>query len=123
AAAAVYFGAMARGADAAQVRAATFACLVLGNLSLIVASRSAGHSLLELIRIPNAAQWGVLAGAALARAAAVNVPAVRGRFHLSVPGGGGGGGRGGARWGPPPPAALTWFEVVKRLYRKSAGRA
>ncbi|QDZ27965.1 cation-translocating P-type ATPase [Noviherbaspirillum sp. UKPF54] len=118
AAAAVYFGAMARGADAAQVRAATFGCLVLGNLSLIVASRSAGHSLLELIRIPNAAQWGVLAGAAFALAAAVYVPALRGMFHFAVPGA-----ATAATSVFAAVAALTWFEVVKRLYRKSAGRA
>ncbi|HJV51246.1 MAG TPA: cation transporting ATPase C-terminal domain-containing protein, partial [Noviherbaspirillum sp.] len=117
AAAAVYFGAIARGSDAAQVRAATFACLVLGNLSLIVASRSVGSSIIELIRIPNAAQWSVLAGAVLALAAAVYAPALRGVFHFAVPGA-----ETMASSVFAAVAAVAWFEAIKRLYRKSAAR-
>ncbi|HJV53982.1 MAG TPA: cation-translocating P-type ATPase [Noviherbaspirillum sp.] len=112
AAAAVYFVALGGGASPEQVRAATFGCLVLGNLGLILASRSPGRSALELIRVPNVAQWWVLAGAGAALAAAVYVPALRGVFHFAAPG--------AATLGLSLLAACTalaWFEGVKRIYR------
>ena len=118
AAAAVYLAALAGGAGAEQVRAATFGCLVLGNLSLIVAGRSVRHSVLELIRIPNRAQWLVLVGAISALAAALHVPPLRSLFHFAAPG--------AATLALSLLAALgalAWFEGVKRIYRGAAGQA
>jgi Ca2+-transporting ATPase len=81
--AAVFFLGLRSGLSDAEARAIAFTCVVLGNLLLIIASRSSRHSVLALLRIPNQAQWWVLAGSIAALAAVLYAPPLQGRFHFA----------------------------------------
>lgn len=108
--AAVFFFGLRSGASADEARAAAFASVVLGNLLLIVVSRSASGGALRSLRIPNPAQWWVVAGAGAGLALVLYLPALHRLFHFA-------------------PlrsdgtitgiiallAALVWFELVKRF--------
>lgn len=110
--AAVYFGGLQRGLPAADARTLAFIVQVTGSLCLIAANRSLIHSVVALARIPNRAQWWILAGTAVALAAVLYVPILRQIFHFSaVPGQ-------AVLWAIAAGiAALGWFELVKYLFR------
>jgi P-type Ca2+ transporter type 2C len=81
--AAVFFLGLRSGLSTAEARAAAFACVVVGNLLLIVSNRSARHAIVQLLLIPNRAQLWVLAGAAAALAAVLNTPVLQRMFHFA----------------------------------------
>ena len=111
--AAVFFFGLHGGLQQGQARALAFTCLVIGNLGVIIASRSLSHSVLSLIRKPNRAQWWLLTGTCIALTAVLSVPALQRVFHilpihaedLVLPFEAGF-------------VAITWFELVKHFYRK-----
>lgn len=115
--AAVFFFELHSGLQEGQAKALAFTCLVIGNLGLIIASRSLSHSVLSLIRKPNRAQWWMLGGTCIALATVLYVPALQGVFHflpihaddvvLPIAAGF---------------IAIAWFELVKYLYRKWESR-
>jgi P-type Ca2+ transporter type 2C len=95
----------------AQARALAFATVVLGNLALIVSSRSLHTGFVTLIGIPNRAQWWILAAGGLALAAVLSLSALRSAFHFArvAP----------LAWLAIPAAVaamILWFECIKRLY-------
>jgi len=115
--AAVFFLGVQAGLAVEQARATAFTSLVIGNLGLIVASRSRAHHLLALLRRPNRAQWWILGGTALALAAILTVPPLQRVFHfhpLPLT----------TLWLPllTSLATMAWFELVKHLYRRRAPR-
>lgn len=78
----VFFGGLRSGLQDDQARALAFAALVLGNLGLIVTSRSLSHHVLDLLRRPNRAQWWMLGGTSVALAAVLYVPPLQRAFHF-----------------------------------------
>ena len=82
AAAAFLFGREA-GLTDEQARATAFACIVLGNLALIVSNRSLVSSIFTLIRVPNQMQWWILLGACIALSAVLYVPGLQQAFSFS----------------------------------------
>ena len=115
--AAVFFVGLRDGLLDTEARAIAFTCLVIGNLALIVANRSALRSVFALLRVPNRAQWWVLGGTGVALAAALYTPALQRIFHFSavhaddlvspiVAG----------------IAAIAWFELMKYAFRHGAAR-
>lgn len=109
--AAVFYYGLAAGLNEGQARVLGFTGIVLGNLSLIVSTRSMYLGLPALIRIPNHTQWWILGGAVIALAAVLDVPALQAIFHFS----------------PVQPeyllavaltcmATLVWFEAIKRAF-------
>jgi Ca2+-transporting ATPase len=111
--AAVFFLGLRGGLQEGQARALAFTCVVIGNLGLIIASRSFSHSVLTLIGRPNPAQWWIIGGTAIALAAVLMVPRLQSVFHflpvdavdLALPVIAGA-------------IAIGWFELVKYAYRK-----
>jgi P-type Ca2+ transporter type 2C len=115
--AAVFFIGLHNGLSDTEARAIAFACLVFGNLALIVTDRSTEHSIFSLVRIPNRAQWWIVAGTGVALAAALMVPQLQRIFHFS-----------------PVHAtdllfpllagilAIVWFELTKWLFRRQITR-
>ncbi len=100
------------GHDDAAARGMTFATLVTANIGLILVNRSRRRTGLAMLRVPNAAVWWVIGGAALFLTLTQVVPAARSVFQF----------------GPPEPAdillcvvagALTvaWFELYKLVFR------
>lgn len=83
AAAAVFLIGLRSGLTDGQARALAFACVVFGNLSLIISSRSAVRSAIALLRIRNRAQWWIFAGAGAALAIVLYAPGVREVFHFA----------------------------------------
>ncbi|MBA4109090.1 MAG: ATPase [Leptothrix sp. (in: Bacteria)] len=65
--------------DVAQVRALSFATLVLGNMALILSRRAGGQA--------NRAMWAVVGGTGLVLALILSWPLLRGLFGLAWPGG------------------------------------
>jgi Ca2+-transporting ATPase len=111
----VFFVGLHNGLSDTAARAMAFACLVMGNLSLIICDRSITQNIFGLARIPNRAQWWIIGGTTLALAAALTIPHLQEIFHFSSV--------------QPndlvPPAiagvaAIIWFEVVKRFFKPSA---
>jgi P-type Ca2+ transporter type 2C len=108
----VYFGAMTLRLPEPDVRALTFATLIVTNFALIVTNRSLTRSAWSTVNIPNPALSVLTAGTFVTLAAIFCVPAFRGVFKMAVlhPGDSGtvliAGG-----------AALLWMEGVKRLTR------
>lgn len=103
-------GGMTEGA----ARALSFAGLVLGNVVLIVSSRSSSTHLLALLLVPNAAQWWLLAGVGGALAIVLQAPALQQMFHFDAV--------------PPRDlvlpiaacvAAAAWCEAVKAGFRRT----
>nr|WP_019142689.1 cation-translocating P-type ATPase [Noviherbaspirillum massiliense] len=111
--AAIYFLGLRAGLQAAEARALAFTCVVLGNLSLIVVNRSMRHGVLELLRIPNQAQWWVLGSTAVALLAALYIPALQNVFHFAPV-------QGRDLMWPVAAgiAAMAWFEFVKYGFRQ-----
>ncbi len=110
--AAVFFIGLRSGLSDGQARALAFTCVVTGNLALIVTNRSTLHSVFALVRIPNRAQWWVLAGTGLALAAALHVPLLQRAFHFAPVGAG--------DFILPllvSIAAIAWFEGMKHVFR------
>jgi Ca2+-transporting ATPase len=110
--AAVFFVARQAGLADDSARALSFSCLVLGNLGLIVSSRSLSLNAAALLKKPNQAQWWILAGTLCALGLSLSWAPIRGAFHfapfapswllLPILGG---------------CATLVWIETVKYMYR------
>ena len=69
----------------AAIRTITFTTLVVGNLVLIIASRSHTRSALETVLYRNPIVWWIVAGTLGALAAVLNVPWLRELFKLAPP--------------------------------------
>jgi len=109
---------LARGGHAAgSVRALTFAALVIAFLALITVNRSWTRPVLQMLRVPNTAFWGVLGGAAALLAVVLLVPFAQRLFHFAP-----------VHWSDlalsaaAAPACLLWFELLKRVQRPSLPR-
>jgi Ca2+-transporting ATPase len=79
----VYWWALATGRSEGETRAAAFAAIVFANLALLFVTRSAGRTALETLREPNAALWGIVAGALAALAAAIYFPPAAAIFRFA----------------------------------------
>ena len=109
----VFFGALRNGMAETEARALAFTSVVIGSLGLIVANRSLLHSVFALLRIPNRAQWWILAGTGIGLAAVLYAPVLQQVFHfspvatdalvLAILAG---------------TAAIAWFELAKYLFRR-----
>jgi len=109
----VFFLALSGGVQENAARALAFACLVTGNLALIIANRSMHQNVFALLRRPNQAQWWMLTVTSAALVTVLYVPALRKIFHFSIVDQGAlaiamacGG------------SMLIWFEMVKYGLRK-----
>jgi P-type Ca2+ transporter type 2C len=80
--AAVYGGLLALGREADVARAAAFACIVLGNLGLILCNRSRTESVLRTWRRPNRVLGWLLAGALGGLATVLSVPWLQQLFQF-----------------------------------------
>lgn len=80
---AVYLFSLWRGYAEYEMRSLTFTTLVLGNLALIIASRSHGRSFLYSMRNRNAVVWWIVAGTLCALTAVLALPALRDLFKLA----------------------------------------
>ncbi len=74
--------------DEGTSRALVFSMLVLGNLALILANRSASRGLLATLAIPNRALWIVVGSALAALLAVLLVPWLSSLFRFQWPGAG-----------------------------------
>ena len=114
--AAVFFLSLGHGQTAAQARALAFTCVVLGNLLLIITSRSSKRSVLALLHIPNQAQWWILAGSCAALGAILTAPPLQRVFHFAS--------INAADLRLPliaVLAALAWFECMKFAFNAALG--
>ncbi|HTN65129.1 MAG TPA: cation-translocating P-type ATPase [Burkholderiaceae bacterium] len=111
--AAVFYFGLHSGLSDAKARAMAFTCLVIGNLALIVANRSALHSVFALLRIPNRAQWWMLGGTGIALAAVLYTPGLQRAFHFSPL-------HANDLVSPilASLAAVAWFELMKFVFRR-----
>jgi len=80
--ASVYGGLLAVGAPEGEARAAGFACVVFGNLALIIANRSRSRTVLATWREPNAALRWVVAATLAGLAAVLAVQWLRALFRF-----------------------------------------
>jgi Ca2+-transporting ATPase len=80
--AAAFFYALHAGLTPSAARSVAFTCVVIGNLALIVSSRSTGMHLGRLLRIRNRAQTWIIAGTVSALAAVLSVPGLQQMFHF-----------------------------------------
>lgn len=100
------------GLEEGQARALAFTTLVIGNLGLIISSRSLSHRWYALMRQSNPSQWWILSGTLLALTIIMMVPALQRAFrftalsstHLSI----------ALLSGM---AILFWFEWVKTMFK------
>ncbi|MBW8363763.1 MAG: cation-translocating P-type ATPase [Rhizobium sp.] len=81
--AAVYALSLQRGQGVDEVRALTFATLVIGNLGLILVNRSWSSTLRVSLRTPNAALWRVIGGTLVFLACVLYVPGLRDLFGFT----------------------------------------
>lgn len=81
--AAVFFSGLRNGLSDSEARALAFTCLVVGNLALIVVNRSLSRSMLATLRIPNAAQWWIIAGTSMTLMSVLLVPSLQRIFHFA----------------------------------------
>lgn len=111
--AAVFLFGLRAGLTDEQARAAAFACVVLGNLALIVSSRSPVSNIFMLARIPNPVQWRMLLGACIALTIVLYTPGLQKMFHFSDV-------RTRDILFPvlAAVAATVWFECVKLAFRR-----
>jgi Ca2+-transporting ATPase len=79
---AIYLLAGSAGFTEGQIRALTFAAMIVGDIGLIFLNRSVSLPLLAALRLPNPALWRVVAGALLLLALALTVPWLRELFHF-----------------------------------------
>jgi P-type Ca2+ transporter type 2C len=111
----LYGAALHRGRDEAQARALAFTTLIIANIGLILINRSWRHSMISMIRSPNAALWWVVAGAVLFLGLALGIPLLRGAFRFAA-----------LRWIDIGLALLagvisiTWFELFKLTIKRSS---
>jgi len=73
------------GYDEARCRTLAFSTLILMNLSLILASRSAAEGELAALRMPNRALWGVIVGALVVLAASLTAAPMRTILRMAPP--------------------------------------
>jgi Ca2+-transporting ATPase len=73
-----------RGQGEYDARAISFTTLVLGNLALIWANRSASRTIPEMIRARNYPLWTITGGALLVLATILYVPSIRDVFQFST---------------------------------------
>jgi Ca2+-transporting ATPase len=99
-------------------RALTFATLVLAALMLIAVNRSMSRSVLAMLRVPNAAFRWVVGGTLALLATVLFVPPAQRLLHFAPlhP-------NDLALSAAAAPVCLLWFEVLKRMQRRSAVRA
>ena len=74
---------LAAGTPEPQARAMAFAVVVLGNVGLILSSRSSQATLVETLRRPNPVLWWIVAGAFLGLALAIYVEPLREIFRFA----------------------------------------
>jgi Ca2+-transporting ATPase len=67
----------------AEVRAVTFATLVVGMLGLILVNRSRSQNLWRTLRLPNSAVWWVVGGALIFLAGVIYIPQAREIFRFA----------------------------------------
>ena len=79
----VYGAGLALAYDAEAARAAAFACIVFGNLGLILCNRSRTESILRTWRRPNRAMGWVFAGTLAGLAIVLTVPAMQRLFQFA----------------------------------------
>jgi len=79
----LFFLGLRDGLQENAARALAFTCLVAGNLTLIVASRSMRQNAFALLRRPNPAQWWILSLTAAALWVVLYVPELRKIFHFA----------------------------------------
>jgi len=80
---ALYWWMLHTGRDEGDTRAASFAAIVIGNVVLILSSRSRRHSLLQALRAPNPAFWWVVGGTLAGLLAVLYVPPLAGLFRFA----------------------------------------
>lgn len=80
----VYGIALYRGQGELEARALTFTALIIANLGLILTNRSWSAPASAMLRVPNAALWWVLGGAALFLGLVLYVPVIRELFRFSL---------------------------------------
>ncbi|MDY7574837.1 cation-translocating P-type ATPase [Actimicrobium sp. CCI2.3] len=80
----IYLLAGAAGFTEGQIRAVTFASMIVGDIGLIFLNRSASLPLSAAVRLPNPALWRVVIGALLLLALALTMPWLQELFHFSV---------------------------------------
>ncbi len=79
---AVFLAAFLAGRSEAQVRAMSFATLIVANLALILTNRSWRLTAASSMRVKNASLWWVLGGACTFLALVLYVPSLRGIFRF-----------------------------------------
>lgn len=115
---AAFVVAMRWGHTAADARAVAFATLVVGNVALIWANRSASETVFETVAHPNSALWIVTVGTSVALIGIIYIPGIRAVFEFSTlhP----------IDWlvafslGV---VSITWFEVLKLMRRKRTNQS
>jgi P-type Ca2+ transporter type 2C len=109
----VFLTGLRAGLPEAEARAGAFACLVIGNLALIIGNRSLSRNLVRLLRTPNRAQWWMLAGGSAALAAVLYLPELQRVFHFAPVHA-----AGMMSVALAAAAALGWFELVKFFFSR-----
>ncbi|RZI42546.1 cation-translocating P-type ATPase [Herbaspirillum sp. HC18] len=79
----VFFLGLRNGLTGAEARALAFTCLVAGNLALIIVNRSTSRSMLATLRVPNAAQWWIIAGTIITLTSVLLIPSLQQIFHFA----------------------------------------
>ncbi len=80
---AIYGYTLAQGYSDSEARVLAFCTLVVGNLGMIFSNRSYTRSILQTLKIPNPALWGVTGGALGFLALVLAVPFLRGLFSFA----------------------------------------
>ena len=110
----VYWWALAAGRSDGETRAAAFAAIVCANVALLFVTRSRSRTVLETLREPNAALWGIAAGALAALLAALYFPPMAAIFRFEPLGGAALALAAGAGV-----ASVAWYEVRKLVVRRA----
>lgn len=79
------FFAASRGYDESRTRTLAFSTLILANLGLILANRSASRTALGTLRVRNPALWPLIGGALLVLVLGLAAPPVRSVLRLGAP--------------------------------------
>jgi P-type Ca2+ transporter type 2C len=109
----IFLTGLRAGLPEAEARAGAFACLVIGNLALIIGNRSLSRNLVRLLRTPNRAQWWMLAGGSAALGAVLYLPELQRVFHFAPVHA-----AGMTAVALAATAALGWFELVKFFFNR-----
>ena len=81
---AAFWWTVSNGYGELDIRAITFATMIIANLALILVNRSWSRTAFDLLRIPNAAMLWVSGGAMLLLAAVLYIPFLRELFRFST---------------------------------------